>query len=187
MHARRTLGFLAALVLLTSWTASAQRLQRHDGFWIGFGLGGGWNTSEGLDDARRGGFAGYFRLGGSPSQKVLLGGEAIAWGRSENGVAVSRGNATFSIMFFPSRNGGFFLKGGVGGANVTVAASGFGVTVTDSQQGFGSTFGLGFDVRLGRNIYLTPNVDFLFQAFDAGGGQTSTNTLTLINLGLTWH
>ncbi len=174
-----------ACVLLSASDLAAQR--RHQGFWIGFGLGGGANTSEGLDDSRRGGGAAYLRLGGTVSQQVLLGGEVIGWGRSDDGATVSRGNATFSVLVYPSRSGGFFLKGGVGGANVTVETEERGGRLTREESGFGGTVGAGFDIRLGRNIYLTPNIDWLFQAFDAGQNLASTNTLLLFTLGLTWH
>lgn len=189
MRPVRLLGTLALLVLLLGSVAQAQSRQRHQGFWIGFGIGGGVNTAQNLDDARRGGGAAYIRLGGTLSQKVLLGGEISVWARQEdtilgdNSLAVTRSNATFTVMFFPSATGGFFLKGGLGAANVE--AETLGVKVT--EKGFGTTLGLGYDVRLGRNLYLTPNVDWLIQTFEQASGDTISNTLVLLTLGLTWH
>jgi hypothetical protein len=175
------LGFsLAVSLMVLATTAQAQGRQ---GFWIGFGLGGGVNTSESLDDARRGGGAAYLRLGGTVTPQVMLGAEGIGWGRSESGVTIVRTNTAFTGLLFPSPTSGFFIKGGAGLATIGVSADVFGTTVTSTETGFGTTFGLGFDARLGRNIYLTPNVDFLFQAFEGG----NTNTLVLFTLGLTWH
>lgn len=180
----------AVAVLLTPVAARGQEAPgpsegapRRAGFWIGFGLGGGWNTSEGLDDDQRAGGALYLRMGGSPSARVLLGGEVIGWGRDIDGTTVGRGNATFSVLFYPDRRGGLFLKGGVGGSNVTIERDG----ETEAERGFGSTLGAGWDIRLSRKLSLTPNADFLFQAFDAGENLQSTNTLFLLTVGLTFH
>ena len=86
-------------------------------------------------------------------------------------------------MFVPSEAGGFYVKGGLGGANVEVEASGEKVT----EKGVGTTLGLGYDVRLGRNLYLTPNIDWLIQTFENNVGETTSNSLFLVTIGLTWH
>ena len=182
-----TAGLLAAALLVLSTPAAAQSGHDHDGFWGSAGLGGGWNTSEGLDDDQRGGGALYLRLGGTPDQQLLLGGEIIGWGREVGDATLTRSNATFTAQFYPIDRGGFFVKGGIGGANVEVSAESGGTTVTTSEQGFATTLGAGWDVRLSSNLYLTPNADFLFQAFDAGPNLTSTNTLFLLTVGLTWY
>jgi hypothetical protein len=147
------------------------------------------NTAANVQDGKRGGGAAYVRLGGTLSQRWLLGGELSIWARQEdtilgdNTVSLTRSNATFTVMFFPSENGGFFLKGGLGGANVELQAGG----VEVSEQGVGTTLGVGYDVRLGRNLYLTPNMDLLIQTFETPASETTTNTLVLLTLGLTWH
>ncbi len=170
--------------------------QPREGFWIGFGAGGGWNTSEGLDGNRRGGGAFHFRLGGTPSPNVLIGAEFIGWNRvcrsfvfacKEGGITVGRGNVTLLVLLFPSRTGGFYVKGGIGGSSATVVTNVLGANVSAKKDGFGATVGTGINIRLGSNLYLTPGLDWLFQAFDAGQNLASTNTLFLITLGLTWH
>lgn len=189
MRCSRIFVTILMLGLFAASTANAQGRHRHDGFWIGFGLGAGVNTAQNLDDGRRGGGAAYVRLGGTVSQKVLLGGELSVWGRQDEAipgtlsVTTTRSNATFTVLFFPSEKGGLFLKGGIGGANVEAETLG----VEVSEQGLGTTLGLGIDARLGRNLYLTPNLDFLIQTFERAGGSTTTNTLVLLTIGLTWH
>lgn len=173
---------LTAVLAAAAAPAEAQRELRHHGFWIGFGAGGGWNTSDGLDGERLPGGALYLRMGGTPSERLLVGGEVNGWFREEGSATVSRGNVTLTVLFYPSRRGGLFFKGGAGAAQVQVSETVGNVTTTVSDQGLGTTFGAGFDIRLGRNFYLTPNLDFLFQTID-----DVDNTLTLLSLGVTWH
>jgi hypothetical protein len=176
------------MVLCASASVEAQSRHRHEGFWVGFGLGGGVNTADNVAEGKRGGAAAYVRLGGTLSQKWLLGGELSIWGRQDdtflgdNTISLTRSNATLTAMFFPSDKGGLFLKGGLGGANVEYEAGG----VKVSEQGVGTTLGFGYDVRLGRNLYLTPNFDLLIQTFERAS-ETTTNTLVLLTIGLTWH
>ena len=111
-------------LLLTAGATAAQETSAghpHRGFWIGFGLGGGVNLSEGLDGQQLGGGGGYLRLGGTPSQKVLLGFESIGWFRELNGASLGRGIGSFVVQFYPSERGGAFLKGGVGFATIARA------------------------------------------------------------------
>ena len=41
---------------------------------------------------------------------------------------------------------------------------------------------MGIDFRLGRNFYVTPNVDYMVQFFDR-----DTVGSVLVTLGVTWH
>ncbi len=172
-----TKAWLIAAALLTAGSAPALA-QGHEGFWIGFGLGGG---ATGGSNAQ-GGAAAYLRMGGTPTDLLLVGGELIGWGRTENNVTVSQGNAAADILFYPSLNRGFFLKAGLGFATATTSATSGNLTLTSTENGLGTTLGAGFDLKLGRNIYLTPNFDALIQVI---GG--NTETLYLFTLGLTWH
>ena len=81
-----TLGLVAEAA-----AAQAPDIHAHRGFWIGFGVGGGKNLSQGLDGKRVGGGAGYLRLGGTVSQRVLLGFDGTFWGRDESGNTIARG------------------------------------------------------------------------------------------------
>ncbi len=60
-------------------------------------------------------------------------------------------------------------------------------TVTTSKGGFGTTLGVGYDIRLARNFYLSPTVDWLFQVFEDTPNGTSTNNIILLTVGATWH
>ncbi len=188
----RHLLLLAVLGISAAGPARGQGRQEHRGFWFGFGLGGGVNLSQGLDGARLGGGGGYIRLGGTVQQKVLLGGEVIGWTRNRNGDELDRGNVTFTAIYYPNETGGPFLKGGVGFATVGQSRTSGNTTSTTTKEGFGATIGVGLDLRIGRNLYLVPAVDWLFQAFSSEtdpvlGKIPGTNTLLLFTLGLTWH
>jgi len=60
---------------------------------------------------------------------------------------------TAAIRFYPSATGGFFLIGGLGLGTVSANVSGFG---SASETGAGALLGLGYDLRVGRNVSLTP-------------------------------
>ena len=51
----------------------------------------------------------------------------------------------------------------------------------------GLSAGAGADVRLGSSVFLTPNLDVLYQYFPAGQDPSLANVLILATLGLTFH
>jgi hypothetical protein len=179
----RTALFTAAILTLAGSSLAAQERPRHDRFWFAFGLGGGWNTfNVDLEPTTRRwhidfdgprGAAGYFRLGGTVNQHVLFGGEALIFWR-ENDNEIQRANVTASALIYPGSHGGLFFKGG------------FGVAAYEDhgreESGVGTTLGAGFDFRIGRNMFVTPNVDFMLQLFEE-----HTSGSLLFTLGFTWH
>ena len=193
-----TLALLGSLVITT--TSTAQEVQAHRALWGGFGIGGGVNLTDTFGGGSLWGFSGYGRIGGTLSQRVLLGAESSGWIGSRDGVDYSRGNVSALLLFYPSPRGGLYLKGGVGVSYVTTSISSSttidGVlyfnSVSESSGGFGATAGVGYDVRLGRNIYLVPAIDWYLQAV---GSETSsvfgtlpgTNNQISFSLGLVWH
>ena len=115
---------VVALVLaaLSPRAASAQgHPQTRQGFWFNGGMGYG---SLGCQDCsgREGGLSGGLALGGSLSQKVLLGGGTNAWTKSENGATLTVATMTALMRFYPSATGGFFLLGGLGVGQVHASA-----------------------------------------------------------------
>jgi len=175
----RTAVVLSFLTLAIS-TAPLEAQNRHEGFWLGFGLGGGSNLDAGA--GQKAGGAAYLRLGGAPTPQLLIGGEVLGWGRSEGNATVGQANLTGDIAFYPSLNGGLFLKVGLGFASTSFQTTLGNVTTTIRDEGLGTTFGAGYDFKLGRNFYLTPNVDLLVQRISGATGK-----LLLITLGATWH
>jgi hypothetical protein len=188
---------LTTLLLATTLAASASAQESRPsnvrkGFWIGFGLGGGVNLSQGLDDKSLWGGNGYIRLGGTTKPNILLGGEAIGWSASDRGNTLERGNAHFVVMWYPNVKKGFYLKGGIGVASIGESRTSGNTTTTTTKGGFGTGAGLGYELQIGKNLYLVPSADFLLQVFSSEndpvlGNIPGTNTMLLFNLGLTWH
>ena len=194
------LGLVAAMALAAP--VRGQEAPERRGLWLGFGLGGGANLTTTLDDGSPGGFAGNFRVGGTLNPKWLLGGESSSWIRDvEEDTWAYRSNFSAIAIFYPSATGGWFVKAGPSVAvinessSITTQVDGVDLTASLSatEVGFGGTFGVGYEVKIGRNLYLVPEVSYLLQAFSGRTTDTplgdipGTNSILLFTLGLTWH
>ena len=147
---------LAAITLSFAANALGQQArqdqQARHGFWFSAGLGYGTLGCQNCT-GRAGGFSGNISLGGSLSQKVLLGVSSNGWVKSENGSTLTVTALTAAMRFYPSVTNGFFLLGGLGLGTVSAALSGFG---SQSETGFGALIGLGYDIPLSHSVRLTP-------------------------------
>lgn len=156
----RTVSKALTALLLFSVSGTmlrAQHPQVRSGFWIGFGLGYGpldpsCNGCVPLNSENS--FTGHLRLGGTLQPRVLLGGDIVTWARSANGVDDVGGNMTAAAYFYPMVRSGLFVKGGVGIAFFSTSPNNSGSGADGAGAGF--TIGAGYDVRVGRNISLTP-------------------------------
>jgi hypothetical protein len=181
----------AVLMLLAATPVRAQRTAVHEGYWIGFGFGGGTVLGEDFfdGDAKFGG-AGFLRMGGSPSQQLLIGGELIGWGTDQADVQIARGAMMFTAMYFPSPKGGFYVKGSAGFAGRTVETTyylpflppGVAANVSEDDGGIGLGAGLGYDIQVARNFFITPALDFVYTGTEGDGA-----SLLLFTVGATWH
>jgi hypothetical protein len=174
----RSAVLLIAIAIWASGAGWAQREGSHKGFWLSFGGGGGWT-----DGSR--GAAGYVRMGGTPNSRVQFGAQVLNWWRGDgsgfetNRVAVT---ATGSIFPFYERRDGrlplqeWFLKLGFG------IAAGEDSWMGDEQSGIAFNAGSGFDLHLGGNFFVTPNVDTMLLFFE-----DATDVSVVFTLGLTWH
>lgn len=195
-----TMVLLGSLAL--GWPAEAQDAPPRLGFWLGGGMGGGSNLTTTLDDGSPAGFAGNLRLGGTLTPKWLLGGESAGWMRDvDQDVWAFRSNLSAIAMFYPSVSGGLFLKGGpsiaiideTSSASTQVDGVDIRASVSAMEIGFGLTAGVGYELRIGRNLFLVPEVSYLLQGFSGRTTDTplgtipATNSLLLFTLGLTFH
>ena len=173
----RATGFCALLAILFATTATAQQAQTRQGLWVGGGMGYGSMgiSCDGCPDFdREGGISGYLKVGGTLRQNILLGIETTGWTKSEGGATLTMGNVSGAAYWYPMVTNGLFLKGGVG---YSVLDDGFA-----NESGFGMIAGLGYDVRVGRNLSLTPVANWFRGSFSGG----SANVLQL-GLGVTSH
>jgi len=161
--------------------ASAQYPQKREGFWFNIGLGAG---SLGCQNCtgREGGVSGGLALGGTLSDRVLLGGATNGWTKSEGGATLTVSTVTALIRFYPSATGGFFLLGGLGVGRIDVSAAGGGFSFNASRSGSGAIIGLGYDFRVGANVSLTPFWNGYAVSIDGGDANVSQ-----IGIGLTIH
>jgi hypothetical protein len=173
--ATRVLGLV--IVLTTSASAArAQYPERREGFWIGFGLGYG-SANVTCDSCgsgpRTGGVTAFLKLGGTPSPNLLIGGAINGWSHSSGGATETMGNVTASLYYYPVARGGFFLTGGLGFSDYRVDTS-----PTVDGTGWGFTAGAGYDIRVGRNVSLTPVANFVYGGVGdlsvSGGGTFAT-------------
>jgi hypothetical protein len=183
-----TRAFLLSLLaaLFVPLPAAAQRVAVHEGFWISFGLGGGWADDDFFEGTQPG-YGMNFRLGGSPSQRFLLGGEMIGWLAEDTdaNTEVFRGQFQAVGLYYPSDRGGLFFKGGAGFATRSEDTDlpDSDRTLSLDSEGFGLDAGAGWDIQLSRNFFLTPGVDLLYQFL----GDDQSGPVVLITLGATWH
>ena len=174
--------YAALALLMTSLLATpgeAQNPQTRQGFWISFGLGVGSLGCEEEDcgEERETGTNFYLRMGGTLSQRLLIGGEVNGWTKSEGDATLTVSNIGPVLTFYPNANGGLFLKGGLGMANTSLELG----TIKIEETGVGLTLGIGYDARVGRGFALTPYFDILTSSYDGG----SFNQVAF-GLGFTW-
>ena len=118
-----------------------------EGAWfsIGFGFGSlGCEDCDGRDSGGSGGLA----VGGTLNQHVLLGVGTTGFVRSYDGDLLSVGTLDGRVRIYPSRRSGFFLNGGIGLGTLSYLG--------ESEFGLGMMLGLGWDIRVGRNVSVTP-------------------------------
>jgi hypothetical protein len=181
MSTLRATGICALLALALATTANAQHAQTRQGFWIGGGLGYG---SMGIscdacaDVGREGSISGYAALGGTLRQNILLGVEMNGWTKSEGVGSVTMGNISGAAYWYPMPAQGLFLKAGAGYSNLRADDG----TVSASDGGFGLLGGVGYDIRAGRNLSITPVANWFRGSFNNG----SADVLQL-GVGVTAH
>ena len=127
--------------------ATAARPHVREGLWFNVGLGFG---SFGCENCvtRDSGLSGGLSLGGPIGERVLLGAGTTGFAKQIDDEIFSVGTLDARVRVYPVRTSGFFLNGGVGLGTMTFAG--------ESEIGIGVMLGVGWDIRVGRNVSLTP-------------------------------
>jgi hypothetical protein len=147
---------VAAALAVCADSAEAQRSRAHnsnlrDGFWFSGGLGYGSLGCDGCD-SREGSLSADLSVGGTLSQRWLIGVGSSAWSKTEQGVRLTVATLDARVRFYPSTTGGFFLTGGIGAGSMRGDVGGISATET----GVGTILGLGWDIRVAKNASVTP-------------------------------
>ena len=146
---------LRSVIVVGLWLLIApvpSAAQERHGFWFNGGLGYG---SLGCEDcgSREGGLSGGLSLGGTLSPKLLLGVGTTGWYKDEGRASLTVGTLDARLRWYPSTTGGFFLTTGLGVGSIRASVDGFG---SASETGVGLMLGLGYDIRIGGGLSLTP-------------------------------
>jgi hypothetical protein len=159
--------------------------RRRAGFWVAASLGAGRESFD-LDDDGLGYSSSLteptvaLRLGGTVSEHLRLGGEAIVWFHDVPGGTESLSSLLFVAQYYPLRRAPLFLKAGAG-----LGRSGVdfrdGVSVDD--VGFAVAVGGGLEIPVSRRIAIAPVVDWV-QQFYSGGREVVGYRERLLHLGV---
>ena len=195
---RRISTAVLALLLLVTSSVNAQH-RRHglrdrgmdgrSGFWGVLTLGAGVEQVNFADDGL--GYsdaltrpAGSLRLGGTLSRNWRLGAEFGSWVNDDGPITETVSGASLITQFYPGRRSGLFLKAGLGIGRSAVEEA-FASDVED--VGFVGTLGIGWDVRLGRHVFLVPSVDFSNYEFNSGDPDRYRERVTVFGVGIAYQ
>jgi hypothetical protein len=149
------------------------RPQIREGFWFNAGMGFG---SLGCQDCegRINGLSGGLSFGRAINGRLLLGVGTSGWAKSVDDEILTIGTLDARLRFYPARTSGFFLTGGVGLGSISYLG--------ESDLGLGVILGVGWDIRVARNVSLTP----FWNGFAMGNSNADANVGQL-GVGVTIH
>lgn len=168
---RSPLIALATLAIIASPSAAQGRAER-EGFWIGAGLaaasGECTQIAKALGQprcsvARKLGFSGTVQMGGTISRRTLLGVEATGWAHQEPDTTREYGVVTLAVYLFPSVQGPYYLKAGIGVGRYAEDATDPETmrSTVMTANGFALSLGVGVDFAVSRRITLSPFTQYL--------------------------
>lgn len=134
--------------------ASAQAPRAREGFWWGVGVGYGWVhvRCDICQANRKTALSATGALGGTITRHVRFGAELSGWTRGEENVDEYLGSLSALLNWYPSPDGSFHLKGGLGYVTYRIDDGENALT----SSGFGPLVGAGFEIGLGRRASIEP-------------------------------
>ncbi len=138
------------------------------------------------------GVSGYLKLGTTVAPQLLMGVEANGWRRDLEGTTITSVNASVVAYVYLKPTSRFFFKGGVGATYYREDVAVKYPEDTAGTTGFGLTAGVGYDLRVGDNVSVTPVANFVFGSLGniRHRGLFIPNvqaTLLQLALGVTFH
>ena len=160
-------SLVALLVLGVPVGAAAQHPQTRAGFWISGGIGVGSLdlACNGCETDRETAPTALLAMGGTLGPGLLLGGEIEGWAKEISGVDITVGHVSGVLYWYPRPSSGLFLKGGLGIGGYSADAGPLG---DESDSGIALHGGLGYDVRVGKNLSITPAAGIFWENLDGG-------------------
>lgn len=146
--------------LISAPSLQAQSLGCQPGWWVGAGAGvgsGSFTCADCQEASWRTGPAGTVAIGYTFSDRLEGGLEIAGWQKTVDGIKDHFGFASALIRIFPTRSG-LFVTGGFGFARFTSKLPGWGARLSGS--GPGARAGLGWDLRLSREVSIVPKIDY---------------------------
>lgn len=193
MRAAIVIATLLACAGSSAHAQSTRRPNTRHGVWAGFGLGGGSAEMDcsSCSNFRFTGLSGYVRLGFTLSRRVLLGVESVGWVHSSSGIAERIGVASLVALWYPIPSGALYVKFGYGGMSYHAEEGGDVLTAKARTP----SLGLGYELRVRRNISLVPFVNGLASSsvqqyrngVPVGNGNDFSLNLVQFGVGATWH
>ena len=194
MRTLRRGALAVAAILLFGGAVAAQDAPRglvevkeggRHGFWGALGVGAGGEAFDLRDGA---GYSGELyrptvslRLGGTPGRALRMGGEIQSWIDDQGNRTESLTSLLFITQLYPAPATGFYLKGGLGlGRSEVDFDDGFGV----GDTGFAGLLGAGWEVRVGRRLYLNPALDLIEHRYTARGGDRYRERIVNFGIGV---
>ena len=185
----------AAAILFLGGAAAAQqktprglvevRDARRHGFWGALGVGAGGEAFDLRDGA---GYSGdlyrptiSLRLGGTPSQYLRLGGEILGWIDDQGRRTESLTSILFIGQFYPAPAPGSISRAASDWAGTrSTSTIGFGV----GDTGFAGLLGAGWELRVGRRLYLNPAIDLVQHRYTGRGGDRYRERIVNFGMGV---
>ncbi|MFH1016595.1 MAG: hypothetical protein V1798_00255 [Pseudomonadota bacterium] len=150
-----------AFGLMSRWAIADEPVREpRQGFFLGFDVGGGGITLNGLD---RGAFLGGIKIGGGVSEKVLLMGETSGAATSIDGDTVGISGIYFATQWFFADN--FYVRPGVGFAVLRTAS---GHISAESDAGFSAAAAVGYEFRLTKRFAMSPEAKGSYARIQGG-------------------
>jgi hypothetical protein len=154
------------------------------GFWLGIGVGAGGESN----DISGPGYSEFFyqptvslRAGGTVGAHLRVGGEVLSWFDEDGDAVASLSSLLFVAQVYPLSSAGLYLKAGLGiGRNAVEFDYGFDV----GDTGVAGLIGAGYELRLGRRLYLNPTLDLVGHRYAGRAGGDYRERLVNFGLGV---
>ena len=153
---------------------AGSRLQSRKGFWFNAGLGFGSQGCQNCDGYRENGLSGGLSLGTAVTDRLMLGVGTTGYSKSLAGEIFSVGTLDARLRFYPKRTSGFNLTTGLGLGSMSYGG--------ESEIGLGLMLGVGWDIRVARNVSISP----FWNGFAMANSNVDSNVGQL-GIGITIH